>query len=125
MSEFILHVTSRADWSAAQARGQYSADSLVGQGFIHCSKVDQVIRVASVFYAGQTGLVLLVIDPRLLTSELRLDPGADLATELFPHIYGPINLDAVVQVVDFEPSADGNFHLPKSLEFAGHGQLMG
>ncbi len=69
-------------------------------------------------YAGQPGLVLLVIDPARLTSELRWEPGVDLATELFPHIYGPINLDAVVHVIDFEPGLDGKFHLPASLEFA-------
>jgi len=119
MSEFILHATSRAAWSAAQARGEYSADSLAGQGFIHCSKADQVLRVANSFYAGQHDLVLLVIDPERLTSELHWDPGTDLASELFPHIYGTINLEAVLQVVDFEPAADGKFHLPKVLDLAG------
>jgi uncharacterized protein (DUF952 family) len=119
VNESILHLTSRVAWSDAQARGEYSADSLAGQGFIHCSRLGQVLRVANYFYAGQHGLVLLVIDPMRLTSELRWEPGTDLATELFPHIYGPINLDAVQQVVDFEPAADGKFNLPKSLEFAG------
>ena len=119
MSEFILHATSRAAWSAAQAGGKYSADSLAGEGFIHCSKVEQILRVANAFYSGQRGLVLLVIDPGRLSSELRWDPGTDLASELFPHIYGPINLAAVVEVVDFEPAEDGKFHLPGSLEFAG------
>jgi uncharacterized protein (DUF952 family) len=118
VSELILHATTRSAWSAAQARGQYSADSLAGEGFIHCSKVDQVLRVANTFFAGQAGLVLLVIDPRRLSSELRWDPGTDLATELFPHIYGPINLDAVQQVLDFEPDSDGKFHLPGSLEIS-------
>jgi uncharacterized protein (DUF952 family) len=119
VSEFILHITSRAAWSEAQTRAAYSADSLAGQGFIHCSRLGQVLRVANSFYAGQPGLVLLVIDPVRLSSELRWEPGTDLATELFPHIYGPINLEAVLQVVDFEPAADGKFHLPESLEFAG------
>jgi Uncharacterized protein conserved in bacteria len=119
VSDFILHLTSRAAWSAAQAHGQYSADSLAGQGFIHCSKVDQILRVADSFYNGQSGLVLLLIDPKLLKSELRWEPGTDLASELFPHIYGPINLEAVLQVLDFEPAADGKFHLPQSLDFAG------
>jgi uncharacterized protein (DUF952 family) len=116
VSAFILHVATRADWNAAQAREGYAADSLAGQGFIHCSKVEQVLRVANVFYTGQFGLVLLVIDPVLLKSELRWEPGTDLATELFPHVYGPINLEAVVDVIDFEPAADGKFHLPGSLE---------
>jgi uncharacterized protein (DUF952 family) len=119
VSEFILHATERAAWSAAQAQGQYSADSLAEQGFIHCSRISQILRVADVFYAGQHGLLLLVIDPQRLNSELRWEPGTDLATELFPHVYGPINLDAVVQGIDFEPAPDGKFHLPKSLEFAG------
>ena len=117
MSEHILHATHRAEWSAAQAGGKYTADSLAGQGFIHCSRVEQILRVANVFYAGQHGLVLLVIDPGLLKSELRWEPGTDVATELFPHVYGPINLDAVVQVIEFEPAADGKFYLPGSLEF--------
>jgi len=118
VSDFILHVTSRAAWLAAQATGQYSADTLTGQGFIHCSRIGQVLRVVNIFYAGQPGLVLLVIDPQRLTSELRWDPGADLATELFPHVYGPINLDAVLHAIDFEPGPDGKFHLPASLETA-------
>ncbi len=66
MSEFILHVTSRTAWSDAQKSGEYAADSLAGQGFIHCSKVSQVLRVANFIYAGQHGLVLLVIDPARL-----------------------------------------------------------
>jgi uncharacterized protein (DUF952 family) len=92
---------------------------LAGQGFIHCSTVDQILRVADSFYTGQSGLVLLLLDPRLLKAELRWEPGADLASELFPHIYGPINQDAVLQVLDFEPAADGKFYLPSSLGFAG------
>lgn len=118
MSEFILHITSRPAWSAAQKNGQYTADLLAGQGFIHCSKAGQVLRVAELAYAGQPGLVLLVLDPARLASELRWEPGVDLATELFPHVYGPLNLDAVVHVIDFEPGLDGKFHLPPSLEVA-------
>ena len=80
--------------------------------------MDQILRVADSFYAGQHGLVLLVIDPRRLTSELRWEPGTDLPTDLFPHLYGPLNLQAVLKVLDFEPAADGKFHLPESLESA-------
>jgi len=115
VSDFIFHLTSRTSWLAAQKAGAYIADSLAGEDFIHCSKVDQILRVADTFYAGQYGLALLTIDPSRLTSELRWEPGTDLTTELFPHVYGPINLDAVVLVSDFEPGADGKFHLPVSL----------
>ena len=118
MTDIILHVMPRTSWSAAQKAGVYTADTLAGQGFIHCSKAGQVLRVADTVFAGQQGLLLLVIDPARLTSKLRWEPGVDLTTELFPHVYGPINLDAVVDMLDFEPDSDGKFHLPKSLEFA-------
>jgi uncharacterized protein (DUF952 family) len=115
VTETILHATSRDSWSAAQAQGAYAADSLAGEGFIHCSKVDQILRVANVLFRGRHGLVLLVIDPGRLTSELRWEPGADLTTERFPHVYGPIDLEAVVRVLDFEPGPDGSFTLPPGL----------
>jgi uncharacterized protein (DUF952 family) len=115
VSELILHAVSRAAWSAAQGQGAFTADSLAGEGFIHCSKRGQILRVANLLYRGQPGLVLLVIDPRRLTSELRWEPGVDLAAELFPHVYGPINLEAVVNVLDFEPGPDGSFAMPPSL----------
>jgi uncharacterized protein (DUF952 family) len=115
LSGLILHATSRTAWSAAQKSGKYTADSLAGQGFIHCSKPSQVLRVANLFYAGQHGLVLLVIDPARLASELRWEPGADQPADLFPHVYGPINMEAVVKVLDFEPDAAGKFHIPDGL----------
>jgi len=115
LTEMILHATTRAAWSEAQKNGAYSADSLASQGFIHCSKVSQMLRVANTFYAGQKGLVLLEIDPARLTSVLRWEPGTDLPTDLFPHIYGPLNLEAVIQVFDFEPDAAGKFQLPSDL----------
>ena len=115
----ILHITSRKAWSDAQKAGAYTAPSLSSEGFIHCSTSTQVSSVAEKLYKGQTGLVLLVIDPARLSSDLKWEPPFDGApppgvdsSELFPHIYGPINLDAVVRAVDFEPSADGKFVLP-------------
>jgi uncharacterized protein (DUF952 family) len=110
----IYHITSRSSWSAAQAAGVYSADSLSSQGFIHCSKADQVLRVANSFYSGQSGLVILVIDPSRIKPALRWEPGTDKADELFPHIYGPLNLDAVVRVFDFPAGSDGKFSLPRN-----------
>lgn len=109
MSDPIYHITSRSSWSAAQEAGVYRADSLQAEGFIHCSKADQVLRVANAFYAGQVGLVLLVVDPGWLRSEVRWEPGSDKPDESFPHIYGPIELVAVVGVLDFSPDADGEW----------------
>lgn len=116
----IYHIASRAGWQSAQENGSYTADSLATEGFIHCSKAEQVADVAARFYAGQSGLVLLVIDPRKLSSDLRYEPGSDRPDELFPHIYGPLNLEAVASVLDlstgsrqgFEPDPAESWTLP-------------
>jgi uncharacterized protein (DUF952 family) len=108
----ILHITSDKEWSDAQSRGFYSAPSLVSEGFIHCSTPSQVVAVAERFYAGQRGLVLLVIDPERLQADVKYEAGTDKPDELFPHVYGPINLDAVTRVLGFEPDAAGKWILP-------------
>jgi uncharacterized protein (DUF952 family) len=116
MTGFIYHITSRSSWSSAHPSGVYSADSLASQGFIHCSQADQVLRVANSFYTGQPGLVILVIDSSRLKSGLRWEPGTDKADELFPHLFGPLNLDAVINVLEFPTGSDGKFSLPQKLE---------
>lgn len=115
----IYHITSRRAWQEAQQRGEYRTDSLESEGFIHCSTQTQVLPVAEKYYKGQQDNLLLVIDPSLLTSELRWEPPSGGASppgvpdgELFPHIYGPINLDAVVKVYDLESNPDGSYKLP-------------
>jgi uncharacterized protein (DUF952 family) len=110
----ILHITQRSVWEAAATQGAYTADSLASEGFIHCSTAAQVLDTADLFYHGQPDLVLLVIDPARLAAELVYE---DLygKGQAFPHIYGPLNLDAVVGVVDFPANDDGSFSLP-SLE---------
>ncbi len=122
MSETILHITTRDAWTIAQRQGQYIAPSLNSEGFIHCSTRKQVLSVADKFYKGQTGLILLVIDTTRLSSDLKWEPpfeGASPqgvpANDMFPHIYGPINLEAVIHVFSFDPTADGRFVLPTSL----------
>lgn len=107
----ILHITHRPDWEAAQATGEYRADSLAAEGFIHCSTVEQVLGPANEFYRSQDDLVLLVIDPARLAAELVYEDSYQTGTA-FPHIYGPLNLDAVTDVVPFPPRPDGTFELP-------------
>ena len=126
---YILHLASNDAWLAAVGpaglwrgkAGVYHADSLSTEGFIHCSKASQIVAVANTFYRGQQGLVLLVIDPSKLEPALKWEPPAEPEPtharegELFPHLYGPLNLDAVVNVIKFEPDADGIFTLPDEL----------
>jgi uncharacterized protein (DUF952 family) len=118
----ILHITTQLEWQAAQAAGHYEAPSLQSEGFIHFSTAEQVVRVANAFYTGQTDLVLLVVNPERLSAQLRWEdpahPGVSMATgqsEIFPHLYGPLNLDAVLRVVQFPANSDGTFQLPDGI----------
>jgi uncharacterized protein (DUF952 family) len=117
----IFHITTRSEWQATQARGEYRAPSLETEGFIHLSTSKQVSSVANAFYRGQSGLVLLVVDEMRVTSQVKWEAPAGTPAlgisqdDKFPHVYGPLNLDAVVDVLDFNPDASGNFRLPASL----------
>ncbi|RYY96235.1 MAG: DUF952 domain-containing protein [Chitinophagaceae bacterium] len=94
----IYHDTSAAEWKAAQEKGQYEAASLPLEGFIHASAdARQTEGVLQRYFAGQPNLVKLHIDESKLTHELKWEL-APSVNEEFPHIYGPINLDAVVKV---------------------------
>jgi 2-C-methyl-D-erythritol 4-phosphate cytidylyltransferase len=106
----ILHITRRGNWEQAKSVRLYRGDTLDSEGFIHCSTENQVLTVANTSFRGQRDLVLLCIDLDKVGSEVRFEgPSAD---ELFPHIYGPLNLDAIFNVLDFEPGKDGKFQLP-------------
>lgn len=110
----ILHIAHLANWQAAQTRGHYTVESLTTEGFIHCSHPSQVLGVAERYYTPWPGpLLLLTIDPARLTAPLR----NELATnnEAFPHIYGPLNLDAVLRADAFAPNAIGRYTLPPHL----------
>jgi len=102
----IVHICDVTAWEEAQTIGEYRPDSLASEGFIHASQPGQVLDVANRFYAGRQDLLLLWIDPQRLRSELRYEP---TDSDLFPHIYGALNLEAVVAVVSFPPDADGIF----------------
>jgi uncharacterized protein (DUF952 family) len=109
----ICHIITRDDWATAQAAAAYTAASLASEGFIHCSTPAQVPATAARFYAGRSDLLLLAIDPARLTAELRYEEGEPGV--LFPHIYGPLNLTAVVAVHPFAPDQAGRFKLPAEL----------
>ena len=101
---FIYHIAATADWERAVREGQYTTSTrgltLAEQGFIHASTADQVARVANAFYRDVPDLVLLVIDPERVGPEIRYErvPGQDAP---YPHIYGPLNTDAVAEARPF------------------------
>jgi len=104
----ILHITRREEWEKAKVAGFYRGDTLDYEGFIHCSTLTQVIKVANFRFRNQKDLVLLCIDSENVEAEIRYEGIEDL----FPHVYGALNVDAVLKVVEFVCGEDGFFKLP-------------
>lgn len=97
-SEYIYHVTTQKEWEQAQIANEYKPKGYDQEGFIHCSIERQVAGVLDRFYKGQSNLVKLKIEKAKLQRPLLFELASDL-NELFPHIYGPLNLDSVVEVI--------------------------
>ncbi len=97
-SEFIYQVKTSKAWEAAQANQSYMPQDFEKDGFIHCSIERQIEGVLERFYQGQTGLVKLKIEKAKVQRPVLFELAEDL-NELFPHIYGPLNLDSVVAVI--------------------------
>jgi uncharacterized protein (DUF952 family) len=107
----IYHLALREEWRAASEVGAAYRRSTLGaslddEGFIHCSFADQVQTIADLVYRGGHDVVLLEIDTRRLHAEVRVE-SLDGREPKFPHIYGPLPVDAVVQVTDVLIGADG------------------
>jgi uncharacterized protein (DUF952 family) len=119
---FIYHIATAANWARARQGGQYTMSTLdrtlAQEGFIHASTAAQVTRVAEAFYQGEPDLLLLVIDPDLVEAEIRYEPvpGQPLP---YPHIYGPLNVSAVIQAGPFSPGPDGQFSFDPPQGVAG------
>jgi uncharacterized protein (DUF952 family) len=115
----VFHIALRASWEAAVRLGTYEAESLGREGFIHCSTAAQYLRVAQRFYRTSPDLVLIGIETERLTSPVRFD-AAD--GEMFPHIYGPVELDAVFDIAPLEHTDDGDFVATEAEFFVLHGE---
>lgn len=94
----IYHIAFDADWDITKQNGFYEHPSLKEEGFIHCSQEHQLSGVLERYFTGAKDLVKLVIDTEKLTSKLVYD-WSPKVQDTFPHIYGVINLDAVVEII--------------------------
>lgn len=108
----LFHITTRSAWQLALDDGAYWAPSLDSEGFIHLSGDRQWLRVANARFRGQRDLVLLSLRRDRLGAELRFE---EADGDTFPHLYGLLALEAVVEVFDLIPNADGTFAVPAGL----------
>ena len=106
----IYHLIHEAGWEAAKPIGEVRPASLTEEGFIHCSKdEDQVVRVANRLYPEHKGIMVLELDTELLISPVKHEPSR--SGEIYPHIYGPLNVEAVVRVRSMSIDAAGRLYL--------------
>lgn len=108
MPPAIFHLADPTAWADAVEAGRYEWSTrdrtLAEEGFIHASSAAQWPVVRAAFYADvRTPLLLLTIDPERLASPLVVEVGNPATGEQFPHIYGPLNPDAVVVVEQLDP----------------------
>ena len=111
----IYHIATNAEWQAGQEEGMYTPAAFDADGFIHLSSLDRIVGVANRYFRGQHGLVLVCVDPAAVEAPIKYE---DLANQgqCYPHIHGKLNLDAVREVIQFDPDPDGSYCKPTGLE---------
>ncbi len=110
----IFHICRQREWEAALDSGEYAGSSQdLADGFIHFSAADQVVRSAAKHRAGQTGLVLLGVDPEALGEALKWEPSR--SGKLFPHLYGHLRPSAVVEIHPLPLGRGGAHEFPAAL----------
>lgn len=114
MQQKTYHITSAIEWHQAQTVGTYQPAGFAQEKFIHLSYSHQLLTVAHRFYTGQKGLVILVIDSSKIKDGL-IEENLEGGTELYPHFYGVLPVDAVLDAIAFNCNADGSFDLPVGL----------
>lgn len=113
-ASIIFHMCTKNEWQAAKADGIYKGSTQdVADGFIHFSTAEQVMESAAKHRAGQIGLVLLSVDTGSLSEVLRWEPSRE--GDLFPHLYGPLPLAAVIRVDGLALGSDGRHLFPGRL----------
>jgi uncharacterized protein (DUF952 family) len=95
MSKRIYHITEKENWEAQKSKDSYTHPSLIQEGFIHCSKKEQIEGVITRYYQNMNNLLLLHIDETLLNAPLKYEMAP--IGEVFPHIFGAINKEAIVK----------------------------
>jgi uncharacterized protein (DUF952 family) len=105
----LYHITSRDDWAEAEIEKIYQPPTLTTEGFIHLSTDKQLLAAANRFYKGKPDLLVVAINEKHLESDLRY---AEADGDSYPHLHGPLNMDAVVEVVALPINAKGEFEVP-------------
>ncbi len=103
----IYILCAPAVYEAAGRAGEYAPDSLALEGFIHASPANQLTRVANKYYQANESLCVLTIDENKVSVPVKWETISN--GDVYPHLYGPLNMDAVVHVHSVQRAADGTY----------------
>ncbi|MDB5169117.1 MAG: hypothetical protein JWO41_473 [Candidatus Saccharibacteria bacterium] len=116
----IVVITTDSIWKQALQAGEYTQstiDSTLSEvGFIHCTIPEQTITIANRHFSDKTGLILVLIDKSKVTSEVKFEASLSGRPGLYPHIYGPLNINAAYAILPLEKDASGQFIEPEELK---------
>jgi len=105
----IYHIADANAWQRAQGNGRYVHPSLAADGFIHASTKEQLPNTANRYFNVDPEIIVLYIEEDSVDEAIRYEPAT--GGELFPHIYGTLNIEAVRQTRIFKRGADGTFQM--------------
>jgi uncharacterized protein (DUF952 family) len=112
-SDVLVRLCSEQEWNAAKERGSFLPESAgpEAEAFVHLSAIEQVHLPANRLYRGRDDMILLYVDPSALDAPVRWEPGVptDPQSMLFPHLYGPLPMKAIIRRMPYRPAADGSF----------------
>ena len=114
MTDDIYVLIGEGDWQIAKSNGDYSPESLISEGFIHACTEEQLLHSANKFYAGRHDVLALKLDAGSLNSHVKYEPAKN--GKLYPHIYCPLKITSVAEVIQLVLHEDGLFmELPSPL----------
>jgi uncharacterized protein (DUF952 family) len=108
--DLLFHLTTKEDWKTFQKGGSYEPESLEAEGFIHCSSGNQVEDTANRIFSDQDSILLLVIDATMLREDIKYEKDPETGDK-FPHIYGPISVNAIIDKIEIKAEDNGKFNI--------------
>lgn len=108
--DLIFHLLLKKDWKERKIDSRYSPESLESKGFIPCSSGSRIEAVANRLFKGEKRVLLLVINTTLIEPELKFEKDKETGMR-YPHIHGPLNLDAVIDKIELAAEDDGSFKI--------------
>ena len=108
--DLIFHVVKKEDWKSQKKDSRYHPETLDSEGFIHCSSGNKIEEVTNRLYKGETDVLLIIINTTLVEPEIRYESSGNSDSK-YPHIYGPLNMDAVIDKIELAAEDDESFKI--------------